>query len=131
MTYSELISKATPDERKALADRIIKIIGTQEQAKETAQDLTERVQKATAWRKEYERLSKVFLEHDEKALAMNFVQKGRSFEGVTAGGKKWFLDANHGWTQRSRYCGTLYIEGIGTIFTSGRLDKAFEYILNN
>ncbi len=131
MTYSELISKATVEQRKELRERIEKIIGTQKQAMDAGQDLTERIQNSNRWQKQYEQLAKVFLENGEKALSMHFTQKGRSCEGVTTSGKKWILEANHGWTARSRYCGTLYIEGVGTVFTSGKLDKVFDYILNN
>lgn len=130
MTYADYISKATPEERKAVRERVEKIIGTQDQAKAMARNLTERIQMASKWQKEFEKLSKIFFEHGEKALAMHFTQHGRTFEGVTASGKKWILTGNNGWTERSRYCGTLYIEGEGTIFTSGKLDKVFDYILN-
>lgn len=130
MNYSDLITKATVEQRTEIMNRIVKIIGTKKQAMDAGQDLTERIQNGNRWQKEYEQLAKVFLEHGEKALAMNYVQKGRSFEGVTASGKKWMLDANRGFTARSRTCGTLWIEGEGTIFTSGRIDKVFDYILN-
>ena len=121
----------TVEQRKELRERIEKIIGKREWERERATSLTERIQNVQRWDKACERLEKVFLEHGEKALALHFTQKGASYEGVTADGKKWVLEANHGWTERSRYCGTLWIEGIGTVFTSGRLDKVFDYILNN
>jgi hypothetical protein len=130
MTYGELITKATPEQRKEMRSRIEKIIGTKEQAMRYASDLTDRIKNARRWESEYEKLAKVFLENGEKALALNFVQKGRYFEGVTASGKKWELEGNNGWTERSRYCGRLWIEGEGTVFTSGKLDKVFDYILN-
>ena len=130
MTYAELMSRASIEQRKEVQSRVIKIIGTQEQATAFATDLTERVQARTRWNNEYEKLAKVFLENGDKALAMNFIQKGRSFEGVTASGRKWYLDANHGMTARSRYCGSLWVEGEGTVFTSGKLEKVFDYILN-
>lgn len=131
MTYGELMSKATVDQRKEVMNRVIKIIGTVEQNTCNINDLTARINARTKWQKEYERLAKVFLEHGAEALSMIFYQRGRDYEGVTANGKKWTLDMNHGWTERSRYCGTLWIEGEGTVFTSGRLDKVFDYILNN
>jgi lysyl-tRNA synthetase class I len=148
MTYSQLISNATVEERREVTARIEKIIGTKKQAMEAAESLTERIENASRWEKEYEKLAKIFvfffpaaceyeklakifLENGAEALAMVFMQKGNSFEGVTANGKKWFLERNNGWTQRSRYCGTLYIQDVGTVFTSGRLDKVFEYILTN
>jgi len=131
MTYSQLISNATVEERREVTARIEKIIGTKKQAMEAAESLTERIENASRWEKEYEKLAKIFLENGAEALAMVFMQKGNSFEGVTVNGKKWFLERNNGWTQRSRYCGTLYIQDVGTVFTSGRLDKVFEYILTN
>ena len=131
MTYGELITRATPEQRMELRARIEKIIGTKEQAKALTNSLSERINAATKWDREYEKLAKVFLEHGEKALALHYTQRGRTFEGVTAGGRKWVMEGNNGWTERSRYCGTLYIEGEGTVFTSGRLDKVFEYILNS
>lgn len=131
MTYSQLISNATVEERREVTARIEKIIGTKKQAMEAAESLTERIENASRWEKEYEKLAKIFLENGAEALAMVFMQKGNSFEGVTVSGKKWFLERNNGLTQRSRYCGTLYIQDVGTVFTSGRLDKVFEYILTN
>ena len=132
MTYSELMSKATPEQRQEVYNRVTAIIGKKEVVVgsfEKGKDFNEWFKARAAWDRSYERLSKVFLEHGEKALAMNFMQYGRSFRGITASGKRWILDANNGWTERSRYCGTLWIEGEGTIFTSGRLDKVFDYIL--
>lgn len=129
MTYAELMRKASLEERVEIRDRVEKIIGKKEHAMRMASTLTERIQNASRWEKEYEMLAKVFLENGEKALAMNFIQKGRFYEGVTASGKKWELEGNNGWTERSRFCGRLWIEGKGTVFTSGRLDKVFDYIL--
>lgn len=131
MTYAELISQATVEHRQEVRARVEKIIGTKAQARERGVNLTERIQNQSQWDKQYEKLAKVFLEHGAEALSLNFTQKGNWFEGVTVSGKKWILEGNHGWTERSRYCGSLYIEGIGTVFTSGKLDKVFDYILNN
>ena len=55
---------------------------------------------------------------------------GRSAEGYTPSGKKVLWYGNCGLTLRSRYCGTLVIDG-KTIFTSGKLSKCYEYIHNN
>lgn len=131
MTYADYITKATVEERIEMRKRVEAIIGTEEQAKATARDLSERIQKGFQYKKQFEKLAKVFWEHGDKALAMVYTQQGRRFKGVTASGKRWTLDGNCGWTERSRYCGTLYIEGEGVIFTSGRLDRVFDYILNN
>lgn len=130
MTYAEWMSKATPEQRKEVADRVRKIIGTRDQAVVNHKDLSERIKAANRYQKEFELLSKVFFEHGEKALAMHYVKVGKDYEGVTASGKKWVLEGNNGWTERSRYCGSLWIQGEGTVFTSGRIDKVFDYILN-
>ena len=92
MSYAELISKATPEQRREVMERVIKIIGTVEQNTCCIKDLTARVQARARWQKEYERLAKVFLEHGAEALSMNFYQNGRDYEGVTVNGKKWTLD---------------------------------------
>jgi len=132
MTYGDYVTKATPEERMEMRKRIEAIIGTKEQAKSWAKDLTERIQIASRYDKQFEKLAMVFYTNGEKALALNYTQiGGNSFKGVTASGKRWVLEGNMGWTNRSRYCGTLYIEGEGCIFTSGKLDRVFDYILNN
>lgn len=131
MTYGDYISKATIEERIEMRKRIEAIIGTQEQARATATNLSDRIARSSAWQKQYEKLAVVFFENGEKALALHYTQTGQRIQGVTASGKRWMLEGNNGWTNRSRYCGTLYIEGGGCIFTSGRLDRVFDYILNN
>ena len=92
-SYGELISKATPEQRREVAERVFKIIGTAEQNTCCIKDLTARVQARARWQKEYEKLAKVFLEHGAEALSMNFYQIGRDYEGVTVNGKKWTLCA--------------------------------------
>jgi hypothetical protein len=131
MTYSDYVCKATSEEMEEIRKRIYAIIGTDDQIRETTPDRSQRIQKVAQWKKQFEKLAVVFFENGEKALAMNFTQSGRQFNGVTANGKRWTLYGNCGYSERSRYCGTLYIEGEGCVFTSGRLDKVFDYILNN
>ena len=120
----------TREQRQEAMKRIEKLIGTKAEARALSDDLSERINNVNRYNKQFDELMKVFEKNGEKALAMNFIQEGRSARGITASGKRWTLDANHGWTERSRYCGTLWIEGEGTIFTSGRIDKVFDYILN-
>lgn len=116
--------------RAEIRRRIVAIIGSEEAVTCNIKNLVERIKARQAWNRSYERLEKVFYKHGARALAMNFTQNGRTFQGVTAGGKKWILYGNNGWTERSRYCGTLTIDG-KAIFTSGRLDKVFDYILDD
>ena len=130
MTYAELMSKATVEQRMEVRERVERIIGKKADAKALARSTSERIAIASKWDKQFEALAKVFFEHGEKALAMHFVQMGSTCKGVTASGKHWVYEGNNGWTNRSRTCGSLYIEGEGTVFTSGRIDKVFDYILN-
>ena len=53
---------------------------------------------------------------------------GRYFKGLTANGKRFFLDGNNGYTNRSRYCYTLTING-NTVFTSGEFVTAYRYLM--
>lgn len=55
----------------------------------------------------------------------------RCSSGVTKNGKRFEWYGNNGFCERSRYCGSLWIEGIGTVFTSGTIAKAVEYVINN
>lgn len=53
---------------------------------------------------------------------------GRYFTGTAANGKRFFLDGNSGWTNRSRKCYTLTING-NTVFTSGEFLTAYRYLM--
>lgn len=121
-----------PNEQRLEATRRIEaIIGTKKSWIRDDMDLSTRIETRTRYNRLFEKLGKIYAEHGEKALAMNFTDHGGYKEGITPAGKKWILYMNNGWTTRSRHCGTLTIEGEGTIFTSGTLAKAFEYILNH
>lgn len=63
---------------------------------------------------------------------IEFTKNGNAWkQGYTKSGKGFILDGNCGLTERSRKCFTLTIEGKGCIFTSGTLEAAVEYIMNN
>lgn len=57
------------------------------------------------------------------------IMRGNNSCGFTKGGRKYVWEGNCGITAKSRYCGSLWIEGEGTVFTSGTIVKAVEYIL--
>lgn len=57
------------------------------------------------------------------------IMRGNNSRGFTKTGRKYTWEGNCGITAKSRYCGSLWIEGEGTVFTSGTLVKAVEYIL--
>ena len=48
--------------------------------------------------------------------------------GTTPNGKRFVVYINNGWTDRSRYCFTLRING-NTLFTSGTFQKAYATIV--
>lgn len=57
------------------------------------------------------------------------IMRGNNSCGFTKTGRKYTWEGNCGITAKSRYCGSLWVEGVGTVFTSGTLVKAVEYIL--
>lgn len=63
----------------------------------------------------------------EKASTMGYIKQGNDLRGITPNGKKWWADHNwFGHTDRTLHCYTLRIEGEGTIFTSGTLDRVLQ-----
>lgn len=127
MTYAEL----SYEERIDLGNKIRKIIGTKESWIKESMDLSTRIDQRAKYNKTFDKLAKVFIKYGDKGLAMNFIDYGSYKEGITVNGKKWRLDMNNGFTHRSWNCGTLYIENEGCIFTSGTLERSFEYILTH
>lgn len=117
------------DERAKVLEMIENIIGEKEEWITENMDRTERIQTRARYDRLMEKLIKIYEKSGNKALAMNFEDGGARKKGTTPSGKKWELEMNNGITDRSRYCGTLYIDG-EAIFTSGTVAKAFEYILN-
>lgn len=123
----------TFDERVAINERIDAMIGSYVDFKESIKEmnLSDKITARDKYNKLREKLFKIAETNGEKALTLTLIQDGNSSHGVTANGKKFVWTINFGYSIRSRYCGSLYIEGIGTVFTSGTVAKAFEYILNN
>lgn len=123
----------TIDERKAINDRIDAMIGSQDDLRKSIESmsLSDKINARDKYNKLREKLLKIAEMSGEKALTLTLIQDGNTATGVTANGKKFVWTANNGYAYRSRYCGSLYIADIGTVFTSGTVAKAFEYILNN
>jgi hypothetical protein len=123
----------TYDERLAINERIDAMIGSYVDFRDSIKDmnLSDSITAQDKYNKLRDKLFKIAEKHGEKALVLTMIQDGNTSSGVTPNGKKFFWYANNGYSIRSRHCGTLYIEGVGTIFTSGTVAKAFEYILEN
>ena len=75
-----------------------------------------------AHKEEVKKLSNEFMEN---------LKDGIPYRGMTKEGKRYAMYRNHGLEERSRHCFSLDIEGMGTVFTSGKIEKVVEYILNN
>ena len=123
----------TFEERIAINERIDAMIGSRDDLNKSIENLSlsEKITARDKYNKLREKLFKIAEQNGEKALTLTLIQNGNTATGVTANGKKFVWTINYGYSKRSRYCGSLYIEGIGTVFTSGTVAKAFEYILNN
>ncbi|MCQ2270997.1 MAG: hypothetical protein MJZ52_07215 [Bacteroidales bacterium] len=50
--------------------------------------------------------------------------------GTTPNGKRFVVYINNGWTDRSRYCYTLRINGT-TLFTSGTFQTAYAMVVKS
>lgn len=123
----------TFEERVEINERIDKMIGSREQHRIITQGLSleERINSNNHYNKTREQLFKIAEKEGVSALCTVIIQSGKWIEGVTASGKKYVWDGNNGYTKRSRYCGSLWIEGVGNVFTSGTIAKAVEYLLHN
>lgn len=123
----------TFEERKAINERIDKMIGTDEQQRirVAGLDLTERINDNNHYRKMREKLFKIAEKEGVEALCSVLIGTRGYCNGVTKSGKRFVFVGNNGMTIRSRYCGSLWIEGVGTVFTSGTIDKVLTYVLHN
>ena len=80
--------------------------------------------------KKREELMKAEFEAEQKEWAKDGITLEARYHGLTPNGKKFLIFGNNGFTERSRHCFTLYIDG-ETIFTSGEFWRAYGIIRNN
>jgi hypothetical protein len=80
--------------------------------------------------KKREELMKAEFEAEQKEWAKDGIKLEARYNGITPGGKRFLIYGNNGFTERSRHCFTLYIDG-ETIFTSGEFWRAYGIIRNN
>lgn len=123
----------TREERIEIERRIDMMIGTREYQRTLTEgmSLEDRINSTNDYNKMRAKLFKLAEKEGMAALSTVIITTGKWIEGVTASGKKYIWDGNNGYTKRSRYCGSLWIEDIGTVFTSGTIAKAVEYLLKN
>lgn len=122
----------TIDERKQINDKISQLIGSYEDNRKYIEnlDISQRIKESKKYSTLREKLFKMAEKQGLKALQLTLIDEGNVKRGITPNGKKVVWYGNNGMTERSRYCGTLVIDG-ETIFTSGTVAKVFEYLLNN
>lgn len=77
--------------------------------------------------KEKEKLLKLDLEQEKAEWLKDGIILEARYIGKTPSGKKFWISRNHGFTERSFHCWTLYIGG-ETIFTSGEFWRAYGII---
>lgn len=120
------MTNATWEERKAYFDRvnaqIKKILGEKNE---------ENAEQRRAYEKARSELWALVKKYGEDVINGGaLLISCDTAHGYTPQGKRVVWYGNRGYTTRSRYCGTLVIDG-ETIFTSGKISKCFEYIYNN
>ena len=123
----------TTDEWLAINRRIDKIIGSRNEQRSRIKNMSleDKISDNNEYSKMREKLLKIGEKYGEEALALTMIKCGNICHGVTANGKRFVWIGNNGLEKRSLYCGLLDIEGIGTIFTSGTIAKAIEYVIKN
>lgn len=120
------------DEKAEVYARIDALIGSYDDLNIRIElySLSDRISAREQYRRQRERLMKIAEKGGIKALHLTVIDSGIDKHGITPSGKKFVWSGNNGMTERSRYCGTLILDG-EMIFTSGTIAKAFEYILKN
>ena len=80
--------------------------------------------------KKREELKKLEFEQEQKEWAKDNIKLENRYYGKTPNGKSFMIYGNCGWTDRSRHCFTLNIDG-QTIFTSGEFWRCYMTIKNS
>ena len=123
----------TTNEWLAINRRIDKIIGSRDEQRSRIKNMSleDKISDNNEYSKMREKLLKIGEKYGEEALALTMIKCGNICHGITANGKRFVWIGNNGLEKRSLYCGLLDIEGKGTIFTSGTIAKAIEYVIKN
>ena len=80
--------------------------------------------------KEKEALRKLEFEQEQKEWKKDGITLLDRYSGLTPSGKRFSIYGNSGWTERSRHCFTLYVDG-NMIFTSGEFWRAYGIVKNS
>ena len=80
--------------------------------------------------KNIEELMRKEFEREQKEWAKDGITLTARYMGITPNGRKFWIERNHGWTERSLHCFTLSIDG-DTVFTSGEFWRAYSVVKNS
>lgn len=114
---------------KDIAERIERLSTRFEKQHQEAEVYREEVRRIGN-AKQREELQKVTFEEEQKEWAKDGITLEGRYYGTTPNGKRFVIDRNHGWTQRSLHCYTLYMDG-QTWFTSGEFWRCYMEIKNH
>ena len=114
---------------KDIAERIERLSTRFEKQYQEAEAYREEVRRIGD-AKNREELQKVEFEQEQKEWAKDGINLEGRYYGTTPKGKRFVIDRNHGWTQRSLHCYTLYMDG-QTWFTSGEFWRCYMEIKNH
>lgn len=82
-----------------------------------------------------EELFKKEFEQEQKEWAKDGITLTSRYTGITPNGRRFWIERNNGWTERSLHCFTLTLtnaEGIAyTVFTSGEFWRAYGVVKNS
>ena len=111
---------------KDVTERIERLQNKIEKAEEKVDEYHAEVEKIEDAKKR-EELWKLEFEQEQKEWAKDGIKLNRRYAGETPSGKKFMIYGNNGFTNRSRHCFTLYIDG-NTVFTSGEFWRCYMII---
>ena len=116
-----------------IKDRMQKAERRFEKAREELLDYLDKVTMIEDLKKREELIKQEF-EQEQKVWAKDGITLTGRYMGVTPKGKRFWIERNNGWTERSWHCWTLTFASDGkayTVFTSGEFWRAYLYIKNN
>lgn len=120
----EYCGKGCPDHMKAEGKRWIEYY--EKHIKRVEEKISEMSKEAAKIATEEEQNQMI------RDMAENMEKNGIKLNGHTTNGLSYSIYHNqYGFTDRTRHCWSMCIEGKGMVFTSGTLETVAEYILKN
>lgn len=122
------------DKKQAMYDKYANILNKEIEQRNNEQIIDDRAELATDY------ILHRYSDEEIKAMQEQMIAEwlkdgiqitefyGGGFGGYTPEGRKFSIGANSGMTSRSDHCFTLYIQGLGTIFTSGTISSVYRSV---